>query len=207
MRFDADLSAHLPHWAGGAVRKSTGADVFAEGHQQLVDLYPMGPRQRSLELLQRTLRRVGVDVSPAVGDSVDVDVHPDARLAARDPQHQIRAFRTDAAQRKQDRLVTGQCALPLIDCPSRDRVNLLGLSLVKGYLADQLVDRGSSECSDLGGRSRTLEQRSGHRQHDLVARANREDARDELLKRRVVSFVRQLEESGSREGRDRAGGG
>ena len=72
--------------------------MFSEGDEEAVDLYPVFARQGGFESGHRELRGLCLDVAPAVGDSVDVDVHSDMRLAAGDSEDEVGALWTDAGE-------------------------------------------------------------------------------------------------------------
>src|SRR6266571_7334405 len=98
----AGLLAHGEHRTGGAAGESAGADVLAERDEEAVDLDPIAPRQRRLERAHRFFRCPCLDVAPAVGDAVDVDINGDPRLAAGDAEHQMGALGADAVEREQN---------------------------------------------------------------------------------------------------------
>src|SRR5688572_9071449 len=58
---DADLAAVLEDGAGGALWESAGADVFAEGDQQAVDVDPVVPGELLLQLEERLFGGRGLD--------------------------------------------------------------------------------------------------------------------------------------------------
>src|SRR4051812_42166129 len=89
---DADAGTELADWAGRAVRTLGGADMLAEGDEQAIDLDPVPLREPGLERREGLLRCPGVDVAPAIGDAVHVDIDRDPRLATADRQHQIGAL-------------------------------------------------------------------------------------------------------------------
>src|SRR5438309_682036 len=68
---DSDLLTHIEQRAGRAFRPDAGANVFAERHQQRVDLDPVRRWQFLLERGHRLFRRRRVKVAPAVGHAVD----------------------------------------------------------------------------------------------------------------------------------------
>src|SRR5438067_1020729 len=94
----ADLPAHRQDGTGGTLRQPSRADVFAEGHQERVDLDPVAFRQARLEGGHGFLRRGRRHVAPAVGDAVNVDVHADGRMAAGDADREVSTFRADTVK-------------------------------------------------------------------------------------------------------------
>src|SRR5690349_19591076 len=169
------------------------ADMLPEWHQEPVDLDPVLLRQLVLERSHRSFWRRARDISPPVGHSVHVDIDTDALGPARDAHGQVRAFRTDAAKRGQHVEVARQLASELAHRSPSDLTNLRGLALVKAALLDERVDLPNGELGYLRRRRRALQQPNRDRQTDLIARANRDDARDELLKHRFEPTLRQLE--------------
>ena len=94
----SDLRARLPHRAGRAAWQASGADVFAKGDEQAVDVDPVAERELALELGSGFFRRSGRDVAPAVGHPMNMDVHADPGLVARDSKREVRALRTDTRE-------------------------------------------------------------------------------------------------------------
>src|SRR5262249_57694632 len=90
----------------------------------------------------------------------------------------------------------GPLAAVLVHDPAGDRVDLRRLGLVERRRADEGVDLLRRERRDGGGRTGGLEQPPGGRQRRLVAGADRNDAGDQLLERRRIALVGQLEEGG-----------
>src|SRR5262245_60766690 len=92
---DADLAAHVEDWAGRAAWQTPCTDMLAEGDQQAIDLYPIRTWKNFFECGCRLFRRRRVDIPPAIRDTVNVDIDRDARLIARDAEHQVGALRAD----------------------------------------------------------------------------------------------------------------
>ena len=79
-----NLSTKFQHWTRRAFRGDAGADVFSEGDEEFVDFDPVLGREHGFEGEHGLFGGFGVDVAPAVADSVDVDVNADSLLAAGD---------------------------------------------------------------------------------------------------------------------------
>src|SRR5215207_6168292 len=77
---DADLLAHVEDRTLGAAGEGAGADVLAEGDEQAVDLDAVGLGEDGSQGGLGQLGGASLDVAPAVGDAVDVDVDADPRL-------------------------------------------------------------------------------------------------------------------------------
>src|SRR5262245_49827681 len=105
--------------------------MLAERDQQAVNLDPVAPGQLGFQGRERLLRRARLYIPPAVGDTVDVDVHADAGLTAGDAEHQVGAFRADTGQAEQHRLLAWQLAAELLHRPPGNLQNVPGLRLVE----------------------------------------------------------------------------
>jgi hypothetical protein len=97
-------------------------------------------RQLFLQFQRGEFGRLGGYVAPPVGDSMDVDVNADARLAAGDPEHQIRTLGADAVERHQHIVVTGQISVILFYGTTGDSVNLARFRFVESDIAYEVVD-------------------------------------------------------------------
>ena len=93
MLFNANLPAEFEHRAFRASRQRARADVFAERDEQSVDFDPVTARELAFERDGSLLGRSSPDVSPAVGDAMNVYVDADSGLTAGDSQHEVGAFR------------------------------------------------------------------------------------------------------------------
>src|SRR5581483_11483293 len=120
----ADLAAELQDGTPGAVRPLPGADVLAKWDQQAVDLERVARGELRLQRNHRLLGRGGVDVAPAVGHAVDVDVDRHPWLATADAEHQVSALRPDTGEREQEGFVARQCAAMLLHQQTCDRGDL-----------------------------------------------------------------------------------
>jgi len=140
MPFNVHLPAEFEHGAYRASRQRASADVFTERDEQAVDLDPVTARELAFERDRSLLGRSRPDVSPAVGDAMNVYVNAGARLTAGDSQHEVGAFRPDAFKREQRLGLAGQRAFIFIKDASRDPENLLRFAFVKCAGADQTID-------------------------------------------------------------------
>src|SRR5206468_4043037 len=77
------------------------ADVLPEGHEQVVVAYPVPSRQAGAQRGLSFSGVPGLDVSQAVRDAVDVDVHTDARLVEALGDHEVRRLSPHALQREE----------------------------------------------------------------------------------------------------------
>jgi hypothetical protein len=170
MLLNADLPAEFEHKAFRASRQRARADVFAEGDEQAVNLDPVTARELAFERDGGLLGRSRTNVSPAVGDAMNVYVDADARLTAGDSKHEVGAFRPDAFKREQRLGLARQRAFILIDHAPRDSEDLLRFAFVKCAGADQPIDFTRREPADFVRRARPLEKSSRRRDSHFVAR-------------------------------------
>ena len=157
MPFNADLPAEFEHRTFRASRQRARADVFAERDEQAVDLDPVTARELVFERDGSLLGRSRPDVSPAVGDTMNVYVDADARLVAGDSKHEVGAFRPDAFKREQRLSLARQRAFIFVNDAPRDPEDLLRFAFVKCAGADQLIDFTRREPADFERRARPLE--------------------------------------------------
>lgn len=71
-----------------------GANVFAEGHKQAVDLDPIAAREDLAERDHGLFWCGCPHVSPAIGHAVDMNIHADERLSTGNAQNEMSAFWT-----------------------------------------------------------------------------------------------------------------
>lgn len=134
------LLAHFQHGTSRALWALPRANVFAKRNQQAIDIYPMTLGKDRFECDHRFFRCGGLDVTPTVGDPMDVDVHADVGLAASDAQHKVGALRSDARKRLQDFGIARQIPVELFDDTVCDLVDLLCFALVEGAVLNQSSD-------------------------------------------------------------------
>src|SRR5205809_4354211 len=174
----ADLLAHGEHRTGRAAGESAGADVLAERDEEAVDLNPVALRELRLERGHRLLRSPRLDVAPAVGDAVDVDIDADAELAAGDTEHQVGALGADAVEREQNVVVARQRAAVLGHHAAADLVDLPGFALAVHSGADRCFDLAGCEPADFSRGAGEREQPPRGWEGDLVPGADGDDAAD-----------------------------
>jgi hypothetical protein len=196
MPFNAHLPAEFEHGAFRTSRQRARAYVFAERDEQAVDFDPVTARELAFERDGSPLWRSRPDVSPAVGDAMNVYVDADARLTAGDSQHEVGAFRPDAFKREQRLGLAWQRAFIFINGASRDPEDLLRFAFVKCAGVDQLIDLTRCEPADFERRARPREESSRRRDSHFVARADRDDAGHELLEGGTEAVVGQFEHRG-----------
>ena len=119
---------------------NAGADVLAKRHEERIDLHPILLRQKGFQRGGRFLGCLGGHVAPSIGDAVNVDVHADARLVARDSQHEVGAFDAHPAKGQELIEIARQLAAKLFDGPPGDFMHLRGLRFVEGGAADEGID-------------------------------------------------------------------
>jgi hypothetical protein len=122
-----------------------------------------------------------------------VDVDADPRRAASDAHGEVRALRSDAAERRQNIDVARQLAPELVLGAAGDLPDLRSLCLMKAASPDQRVDLRHRQLRHGGRRGRALEKFDGGRKTDLVASADGDDAPDKLLEDASEAALRELE--------------
>ena len=103
------------------------------------------------------------------------------------------ALRPDPGERLQHLVVARQLAAELLNRARGDGVDLMRLPLVERRRPDERVDLVRGERDDVFRRGSGLEEADADRQALLVAGADGDDAGDELLERRAVAPLGQLE--------------
>ena len=95
---DPSLLAHVEHRAGRAARTAPRTNMLAKRHEKAVDLHPVLLRQHGFEGTHGAFRCSLRDISPSVGDTMDMDIDPNRRLMTRNAQDKISAFGTYTAE-------------------------------------------------------------------------------------------------------------
>jgi hypothetical protein len=133
---------------------------------------------------------------------VDVDVDADERLAAGDPQHQMRTFWAHPGERLEDLRVTGQLAIQVLEDPTGDLTNLGGLALMECAGMDEGIDLIDTQLEHLSGRAGAVEEAARGGDCDLIEGTNGNDAGCELLEGGGKPVLGQLKHGGLFEGPD-----
>ena len=90
---DDDLVPGRPAPPEGAGQvEGQARHVLAEGHQKIIDDQPIAPGKFLPQSHFRLFRRFRLNVSPAVGDPVNMGVNADARFAESEGNDQICSF-------------------------------------------------------------------------------------------------------------------
>src|SRR5262245_60602780 len=189
MPFNTDLPTEFEHRAILPSGQQARAYVFSERDEQAVDLDPVTSRELAFERDGSLLGRSRPDVSPAVGDAMNVYVDSDARLTAGDSQHEVGAFRPDAFKREQRLGLARQRAFIFTNDASRDPEDLSRFAFVKCAGADQLIDLTRREPADFERSARPREESSRRLDGHFVERSDRDDAGHELLERGTEAVV------------------
>ena len=169
----ADLRAEPAYRTDRTARRDRPADILSPGHQTQVDVRPRRARDRAIQGLLGSLRRVRGDPAQAVRQAMHVRVHADVAAAAiRKDQDERRRFASDAGQRQE-----------ILDA----RRNLPAESLQK-------LARGLSHMPRFGAveadrENEPLDARHGqrgkrHRVRRAAEQAGRRDLRDRVLRLR-----------------------
>jgi hypothetical protein len=193
VRGHPDLLADVENRARAALWAVAGANMFAKGDKQTIELDPKLARQVSVKLRHCFFGTRGVDVTPAVGDAVDVNVDADAWPTASDAQDQVGTFWSDAAKGEKCFFVAREVAVEIVDHSPGDPVNLFGFGFVEGAVVDQAIDLSWPEFGHVLRSPRRREQIERGWNGDFVPGANRDDAGDDLLERRGMASGGQVE--------------
>jgi hypothetical protein len=129
MGFDADLAAVFQKQTLGTSGPGAGADISSERNEKRIELTPITPGERFLELKQGFFGSRSADVSPAVDDSMNMNVHADALLAACYRQDQVCAFGADPFEGKEHVPLARNPLGKLCLGPKSDLANGFGLPL------------------------------------------------------------------------------
>ena len=98
MRLDPYLLAHIEDWADRTARPAPGTDMLAKWHQEAIDFYPVLRWEHGFQCGHGLFWGTRLDISPAVGDAVDMNIHANAGLLTPDAQHQVGTFGAHASQ-------------------------------------------------------------------------------------------------------------
>lgn len=74
------------------------ADVLAEWYEQAVEVDPSLARNHPLEFGTGLLRGLGLDVTPTVRNSMNMNVDRHMRFTAGDAKYEVRALQPDAPE-------------------------------------------------------------------------------------------------------------
>src|ERR1700687_3333138 len=170
--------------------------MLPKWHQQPVDLDPVLSRQLLLEGETRRLRCRSPNVAPSVRHTVNVDVDGDLGRAARDPEREVGALRTDSAKRCHDFEVAWKIPAVLLSDTFGEIANVIRFCYVERRRPDQFGYSANAQPTQLFGRWRRFEQTDSRWQRNLVSRAYGYDAGNQLMKRRCVAVLREVEHRG-----------
>jgi hypothetical protein len=99
MGFYPDLLTHVNYRTSGATWATAGTDMLSERDEKAIDVDPVLLRQPVFERDHGALWRSGTHVSPAVGDTMHVNIHADIGLVARNAEHEMSAFGANTMER------------------------------------------------------------------------------------------------------------
>jgi hypothetical protein len=114
--------------------------MLPERDKEAVDVDPVLLRQDVFEGGHGALRRSCVHVSPAVRNSVDVNIHANVWLVTRNTEDEMGAFGANTMERLQQPRVAWQRTAMVRDNTAGDVVNLRRFHVVKGAVRDRLLD-------------------------------------------------------------------
>src|SRR5512139_490343 len=115
MFLNSHLPAHIQYRTDGTARQAASANVLSKRDKQAIDLDPVAFWKFLLQRRHGLLRRGGGNISPAVGNPVNVDVHADERFPTGDPQDKMRTLWSDTGKGLQHLFLTRKLAAIFID--------------------------------------------------------------------------------------------
>lgn len=115
-------------------------NMLAKRHQYTIYLNPVLSRESGLKCRYGLFRGLSLNVTPAIGDTMNVNIHTDQRNATGNAQCEISTFRPDPSKREQDLPITGELTTIFRDCPLGDLIDLFGFAFGKGTRLDQLAN-------------------------------------------------------------------
>ncbi len=180
--------------AGRAFRRcAPRADELAERDEPLVDLDPVPLGQLFPERGHRLFGGGRRHVAPAVRDPVDMHIDGDRRTTESDRQGQRRDLRPDAPEGRQPFQGVGNLPTVLLNDPPRQDEDVPRLRLGERGPPEQGDQLRLVEPGHPLRRPCPLEQPQANRHRRLVAGPGRDQAADQLLERRAVPPVAQVE--------------
>src|SRR6202022_1609085 len=170
--------------------------ILPKGDQQTCCLAPVLARQLLLEGETRRLRCQSPNVAPSVRHTVNVNINADLGRTARDSQREVGALRTDSAKRCHNFEVVRKTPAVLLSDTFGEIANVIRFCYVERRRPDQFGYSANAQPTQLFGRWRRFEQTDSRWQRNLVSRAYGYDAGNQLMKRRFVAVLREVEHRG-----------
>src|SRR5213592_1266032 len=180
---DAHPVAEPRHRAGRAAGRERLADVLPEGDQQVVELYPVPARELRAQRPLRALRGPGAYEAQAVRDAVHVRVDADAGKPEGEGDDQVRGLPPHARERQEGVQVRGDAAAKALEELAGHALHDARLGAVEADREDRSLDATAREAEHGGGRVGESEEARRGRPRRLVARTQREEARDQDTER------------------------
>jgi len=107
--------------------------MLAEWDEQVIERDPVWPRQFFSQSFLGLIGSSGLDVTPAVADSVNVGVYADARLSEAHRHHQVGGLPSDPVECQEFLDRPGDFSAVRLEQTFANIVNLSGLSPVESY--------------------------------------------------------------------------
>jgi hypothetical protein len=185
--------AATPDAALAAKGRDRFADILAESHQKIIDGQPITPGKFLPQSHFRLFRRFRLNVSPTVGDPVNMGVNADARFAESQGDDQICGFTAHTGQFHQFVQVVGYPAVVKGQENSTNLFDVFGLGLIESHRVYTLFDARNSQACHRMRLSGQLKQPLAGGIGRLVLRPQGQQARYEHGERRcrVMADCRQ----------------
>ena len=94
-----DLLTHVNDRTCRAVRATASTNMLSERDEEAIDVDPVLLRQDVFESDHSALWRSCMHISPAVGDTMDMNIHANKWLVTCNAEHEVRAFRANTMER------------------------------------------------------------------------------------------------------------
>lgn len=170
--------------------------MLTERHQQPIDVSPLLAGNLLFENFQRLLRLLRRHVAPAVYHAVNVDIDADGGLPGCYTEGEVGTFWPYAFQRCERIEISRESTVKLVDDSFGDAAQ--GIRFLVGIrgAVEQARERWDVEGEELFGGTGLLKQPQRDWDSGFVERADRNDARNQLLEQAVIAPTGQLEHSG-----------
>ena len=165
--------------------------MLAEAHEQIVVFDPVWLGKLRAERSFSLLRRFGLDIAPAIGNSMDVSVDADPRLVVAKGHDEVGGFAADSVQLEELVNFVRNFALILFEQGAANMANRLGLGLIEAYRINQLLNFFRAQFEHRFGRIREGEQSMRSLGCGRILGAETENTGDQNTKRTPVGFRHQ----------------
>ena len=160
------------------------AAILSESHQEIVDVDPEVFWENGLECSFGGVRGLGGRQAEAIRNPVDMGVDTDRRDPETQAEDKIGGLAADPGEFEQRRLVVGYDAAVIRSQDRRYPAQLTGLGVVETGRVDGLRDLFLGKIGELGWSIGEPEETPAGLVSDLVLGSERDDARNQEVKRR-----------------------